>query len=192
MEFHEKLQSLRKARGLTQEAAAEALYVSRAAVSKWESGRGYPSIDSLKAIAKFYGVTIDALLSGEEALTIARDDHRQKQARLRDLVFGCLDCGTGLLLVLPVFGQSVPGGVAAVSLLALTRVSPWLRTAYLLAVLAILGWGIRTLARPGGTWLSLGLTTVGTLLFILGRQPYGAAFLLVFLAIKALMLIKKP
>lgn len=53
MEFHEKLQELRKQRGMTQEELATALYVSRTAVSKWESGRGYPSIDSLKAISGF-------------------------------------------------------------------------------------------------------------------------------------------
>ena len=53
MEFNEKLQELRKSRGMTQEELAEALYVSRAAVSKWESGRGYPSIDSLKDISGF-------------------------------------------------------------------------------------------------------------------------------------------
>lgn len=56
MEFHEKLQELRKQRGMTQEELATALYVSRTAVSKWESGRGYPSIDSLKAISGFFGV----------------------------------------------------------------------------------------------------------------------------------------
>ena len=50
MEFHEKLQELRKSRGLTQEELAEALFVSRTAISKWESGRGYPSIDSLQIL----------------------------------------------------------------------------------------------------------------------------------------------
>lgn len=40
MEFNEKLQKLRKQRGLTQEELAEKLYVSRTAISKWESGKG--------------------------------------------------------------------------------------------------------------------------------------------------------
>ena len=43
---------LRKQKGWTQEDFAQRLYVSRTAVSKWESGRGYPNIESLKAIAK--------------------------------------------------------------------------------------------------------------------------------------------
>lgn len=54
MEFCEKLQELRKSRGLTQEELAEKLYVSRTAISKWESGRGFPSIDSVRAISKFF------------------------------------------------------------------------------------------------------------------------------------------
>ena len=50
MEFNEKLQELRKGKGLTQEELAQEIFVSRTAVSKWESGRGYPNIDSLKDI----------------------------------------------------------------------------------------------------------------------------------------------
>ena len=57
MEFNEKLKELRSSRGLTQEELAEALFVSRTAISKWESGRGYPSIDSLKEISSFFSVT---------------------------------------------------------------------------------------------------------------------------------------
>ena len=43
MELSEKLQELRKEKGLTQEELAEALFVSRTAISKWESGRGVPN-----------------------------------------------------------------------------------------------------------------------------------------------------
>ena len=91
MEFNEKLQELRKQRGLTQEELAEILYVSRAAVSKWESGRGMPSIDSLKAISKFFSVTVDELISSDEILTIAEEDTAQKTKRFRDLIFGLFD-----------------------------------------------------------------------------------------------------
>ena len=58
MEFGEKLQCLRKSKGLTQEELAVSLYVSRTAISKWESGRGYPGIDSLKENA-FGGANCD-------------------------------------------------------------------------------------------------------------------------------------
>ena len=76
MEFNVKLLELQKQKGFTQEELAEILFVSRTAISKWESGRGYPNIDSLKAIAKFFGVTVDELLSGDELLTIAEEDGR--------------------------------------------------------------------------------------------------------------------
>ena len=105
MEFNEKLQELRKRKGLTQEELAEILFVSRTAVSKWESGRGYPNIDSLKAIATFFGVTIDELLSGAELLSIAEEDTRQTENRFRDRVFGLLDCSIAMFFFLPFFGQ---------------------------------------------------------------------------------------
>ena len=79
MEFHEKLQELRKSRGLTQEELAEALFVSRTAISKWESGRGYPSIDSLKEISSYFSVSIDDLLSGEHLIFIAEKENKSNQ-----------------------------------------------------------------------------------------------------------------
>ena len=111
MEFHEKLQELRKQRGLTQEELAAELFVSRAAISKWESGRGYPSIDSLKAIAGFFGVTVDALLSGNELLTIAEKENKQKAKYYCDLVFGLLDCSIAMLFFLPFFGHRAGGTI---------------------------------------------------------------------------------
>lgn len=90
MEFNEKLQELRKQKGLTQEALAEALYVSRTAISKWESGRGYPNIESLKAISKYFSVSLDDLLSSDEVLSIAEEDNKQKEKHFRNIIFGLL------------------------------------------------------------------------------------------------------
>ena len=46
MEFNQKLQVLRKEKGITQEQLAKELFVSRTAISKWELGRGYPNLES--------------------------------------------------------------------------------------------------------------------------------------------------
>ena len=199
MEFHEKLQTLRRQRGLTQEELAAELFVSRTAISKWESGRGYPSIDSLKAISAYFKVSIDDLLSGAEVLTIAQEDQTRAGLRLRELGFGVLDCCAGLLLVLPLFTQQIDGAAHAVGVLALLR--PWLRWACLAAILAQSAMGAATLALqswehplwkrlrcPG----SLALSTAGLLLFLLSRQPYAACFSLVLLGIKVALLLKRP
>ena len=68
MTLSEKLQNLRRAAGLSQEALAEQLGVTRQAVSKWETGEGKPDIDNLLPLAKLLHTTVDYLLddSAEE------------------------------------------------------------------------------------------------------------------------------
>ena len=199
MEFNEKLQELRKQKGLTQEELAASLYVSRTAVSKWESGRGYPSIDSMKAIAKFFGITVDALLSSDELLTLAEADNRQKENQTRDLVFGLLDGSMALFFFVPFFGIAVNGTVQAVSLLSLTGVAVYLKAAYFASVVGMILIGVLTLALQNcrlGFWarnknkISLFMNAAGTIVFILSRQPYAAVFLLFYLIIKVLLLLK--
>ncbi len=199
MEFNEKLQELRKHKGLTQEELAELLFVSRTAVSKWESGRGYPNIDSLKAIARFFGVTIDELLSGDELMTIAEKDTEQKENHIRDLVFGLLDISVAVFFFLPLFGQKVNGIIQEVSLLSLTGIASYLRIAYFVVAIGIAVFGILTLALQkcqqlfwvrNKNRISLILNAVGVTLFIISTQPYAAILLFVFLVIKGLMLIK--
>ncbi|MBR5265508.1 MAG: helix-turn-helix transcriptional regulator, partial [Clostridia bacterium] len=141
MEFNEKLQKLRKDKGLTQEELAQILYVSRTAISKWESGRGYPSIESLKAIAGFFSVTIDELLSGEEIITIAEEDNKNREKGLRSMVYSMLDLSVILLFFLPFFGQSNMGIVEEVSLLNLKECQLWLRVAYYIIVISMIAAG---------------------------------------------------
>ena len=199
MEFHEKLQELRKQRGLTQEELAAELWVSRTAVSKWESGRGYPSIDSLKQIAKFYAVTVDDLLSCDEILTIAEKDRQQQTGRYQDLFFGLLDVSVAMFFFLPFFGQRAGGSVQEVSLLALTAAPPYLKAAYFVPVVGLVLSGIGTLALQNlpvsfwhrcKRWVSLLLNGIATLLFIVSPQPYAAVFLFIFLIIKVLIMAK--
>ena len=200
MEFNKKLQELRKQKELTQEQLADLLFVSRTAVSKWESGRGYPNIESLKAIAKIFSVSIDALLSGEELLTVAEEDHKEKQSRSRDLLFGLLDICVAMLLFLPFFARRTNGEVQAVSLIALTGAKTYLRIAYYSIVVLTILVGTLTLAMQNskhGFWLrvicgiSLVCNFVAIVLFIVGLQPYAAVFLFVLLLIKILLLVKK-
>ncbi len=62
MKFSEKLQSLRKGKGLSQEKLAELLDVSRQAVSKWESGQTYPEIEKLIILCDLFEITLDELV----------------------------------------------------------------------------------------------------------------------------------
>ena len=200
MEFNEKLQELRKQKGLTQEELAELLYVSRTAISKWESGRGFPNIESLKAISKFFSVSLDELLSSEEILSIAENEHKQTERSLRDLVFGLLDCSMALVLFLPCFGMRADNMIISVSLLDLNNIQPYLKTAYFVFVDILILFGIMTLALQNcrqRLWtqcksvLSAALSVIGVCLFIISQQPYVAIFVFAFLIIKALMLIKR-
>lgn len=200
MEFNEKLQELRKQKGMTQEELAACLYVSRTAISKWESGRGYPNIDSLKAIAKFFSVTVDELLATDEVLSIAEEDGKRKQMQVRDLVYGLLDLCSAMLLFLPFFAERTDQFVQSVSLVALGSVQLYLKTTYLIVVIAMTLMGIVRLALQNCQvmiWqkskmpLSLSFGAVLALLFMISAQPYAAVFAFVLLAIKALLLIKR-
>ena len=142
MEFGEKLQELRKSKGLTQEELAQALYVSRTAVSKWESGRGYPSIDSLKEISGYFSVTIDALLSGEKLITIAEKENQSNMEYLCGLLFGLADLFAFLLIVLPLYPKRIDGYVYSVNLPAYTQVTALNHAVYWGIFIALILMGI--------------------------------------------------
>ena len=65
MEFKEKLRKLRTEAGLTQEALAEIVHISRSAIAKYENGNGKPSEETLKALAFYFGVHVNDLKSDE-------------------------------------------------------------------------------------------------------------------------------
>ena len=61
----EKLKSLRKEKNISQEKLEQYLNVSFQAISKWENANAYPDIELLPEIARFFGITVDALLQAE-------------------------------------------------------------------------------------------------------------------------------
>ncbi len=89
MQFSEKLRALRTENQLTQEELAERIFVTRSAVSKWETGGGYPGVDSLKLLAETFGVTLDELISDEDVRNQKLLDDRRAR-RMYFCAVGCL------------------------------------------------------------------------------------------------------
>ena len=199
MEFHEKLQELRKNRGITQEELAESLYVSRTAISKWESGRGYPSIDSLREISNYFSVTIDDLLSSEKLLSIAEKENAKNLRSMCDFLFGILDLCSFMLVVLPLYPNAADGVVYSVNLFAYTQTSLLNRTLYwgIIFTLIVAGMMKLLLTKKGTersykimTRVSLGISVFSVLLFAVTRETYALIVVFLLLVIKAALLLK--
>ncbi|MHC5247157.1 helix-turn-helix domain-containing protein [Enterococcus sp. LJL90] len=199
MEFNEKLQHLRKAQGWTQEQLASKVLVSRTAVSKWENGKGYPNIDSLKSLSKLFGVSLDDLLSNEELLDLAQEENRSNLNRLTTLVYGSLDILVLTFLFLPLYIRQDEDMVRTVSLFAKPDVSDvtWVIYFAIPLVMAIIGICELLAVRfsSSKSWQQLRLASIFiaagcVLIFIATRQPYPTTLLFLFLMIKIVLMIK--
>ena len=198
MEFNEKLQELRKSRSLTQEELAEALFVSRTAISKWESGRGYPSIDSLREISRYFSVTIDDLICSEEMISVAENEKKEFADKSLSLICNAMDILLAILLFIPAFGNG-PESSETVSLFELTGITPWVRAVFIVIItIAILngicGVIIANYNKPVWnkhrliTGVILSILTV--IVFIATRQPYAGIVCFAFLIIKGFLIAK--
>ena len=199
MEFGEKLQALRKSLGLTQEELAEALYVSRTAISKWESNRGYPSIDSLKEISSYFSVSIDDLLSGEKLLSIAENENKSNLKNMCDLLFSIVDVFSFLLIVLPLYPKTIDGYVYSVNLLTYSETSLFNRWSYWILFLVLILIGIikiilvQTKTKQGlkiVTKSSMIVSSVAVLFLALAGETYAVAIVFLLLLLKGILLFK--
>ena len=200
MEFNEKLQYLRKRSQLTQEQLAERLYVSRTAVSKWESGKGYPSIESLRCLSKEFHVSIDELLSGNELLELAETENRNNMNQLCGFIYGLMDIMSFVLIFLPLFGRTESDHIYAVNLLAKPDASLLQRVIYcaILLSMSLLG-AVEFVVQHndnekrlrGCRTGSLALHAAAVLIFVISRQVYASALLFLALMGKCLLLIRQ-
>lgn len=199
MEFNEKLQKLRKDRGLTQEELAEALFVSRTAISKWESGRGYPSIDSLKEISKFFSVTIDELLSTERLLSIAERENKSNIQKMCNLLLGIVDLFSFMLIVLPLYPNPVNGYIYAVNLFNYTETTSFNKLIYWIMFLSLIVVGAVKIVltqckiEKGQnivTGCSMILSILTVLFLAMAREAYAITLVFILLIIKGMLLFK--
>ena len=199
MEFHENVQELRKSRGLTQEELSEELYVSRTAISKWESGRGYPSIDSLKEISNYFSVTIDELLSSEKMLSIAEKENKANLRSMCDLLFGLLDVCSFILIILPLYPNKVNEFVYSVNLFAYTQTTSLNRLLYWFIFISLVVAGVIKLLLTKLeverhnrilSGLSMVISVLAVLLLAMTRESYAVVVAFLLLIIKGCLLFK--
>lgn len=199
MEFGEKLQLLRKNKGITQEELAEKLFVSRTAVSKWESGRGYPNIDSLKEISKFFSVSIDDLLSVENVLFIAEKENKDNIRKLYDMTSGTVDIFSLLLIALPLYPNETEGYFYSVNLIDYIQASPaFLKIYWILYIFMFLS-GIAKLVSIKAkaekfkkiiSLISVILNIITVIFLALSREVYAVVIAFLILVIKAAVILR--
>ena len=114
MTLGERIQDYRKKGGLSQEALAERLGVSRQAVSKWEVDAAQPELDKVVALAKVFGITTDQLLLGTEPPRSGADQVPRK-APFRWYLLGIIPLALGGYLL-------VRGIVALVTVMGFLQV----------------------------------------------------------------------
>jgi transcriptional regulator with XRE-family HTH domain len=199
MEFNEKLQQLRKQNNLTQEQLAEQLYVSRTAISKWESGKGYPNIESLKCISKLFSVSIDTLLSGEELINLAESENRSNIGKIYSLIYGLLDLMAIAFILIPFYGQQDSDMIRMVTLWEYESMPFTIRFIYFILLISMFILGvveliIQFVENEKGSNIakitSLILHALAILFFAMSRQPYVNAFLFMMFIIKVALLLK--
>lgn len=199
MEFNEKLQSLRKNKGLTQEELAEALYVSRTAISKWESGRGYPNIDSLRDISRLFSISIDDLLSSEKLLSIAEKENKSNIRNMCDLLFGIVDLLSFVLVILPLYPNTIDGFVYSVNLLNYTQTTILNKViCYVMFSLLVVSGVVKVILtkikaeKHGKMFMEASIIiSILTVLFLaVTREAYAVVVVFLLLTIKAVIFTK--
>lgn len=197
MELSEKIQKLRKEQGLTQEQFAKLLFVSRTAVSKWETGRGVPSMESLKMIAKLFDITLDQLVRADEIIAVAESENKQNLTRLICYIEGVLNLSAVMCILLPIYKFKLENTFYSVPLY---QFDSWLSVFYWIfpIAMAVCGFAQIAIFKSENSrlkrYLSIAATILNvsaTLLLILSSQPYPAILFFVLLLIKGALLIKQ-
>lgn len=200
MTLGEKIASARKEKGMTQEMLAEQLGVTRQAVARWETGRGYPSIDSLKEISSYFSVSIDDLLSGEQLIFIAEKENKSNLNGVCDLLLGFVDLFSLMLIFLPLYPKPVNGYIYSVNLLGYVDGNAFIIRIYWALFISLTIAGIVKIlmvyfkfekGKKAVTFISVGLSIIAVLFLAMAREPYAITVTFLLLLIKGILLYKQ-
>ena len=164
-----------------------------------QEGRGYPSIDSLKEISKYFRITIDELLSMEKLLSIAERENKENRQNICDMLFGLLDISSFILIVLPLYPNMVDGVIYSVNLFEYTQTTFLNRLVYwAIFILLIVVGSIKLLLTKFTnekcnrivTVVSMMLSILIVLFLALTREAYALVVVFLLLVIKGILVLK--
>jgi hypothetical protein len=143
-------------------------------------------------------VSIDDLLSSETLLSIAEKENKSNISSICDLLFGVVDVCSFLLIVLPLYPNTMDGYIYSVSLLAYTEGASWIRFMYWILFLALILSGVvkilfEQMKREQNviTGCSIILSILTITILSLTRASYAIIIIFLLLVIKAILLFKK-
>ena len=196
MELSKKIKKIRNDNKLTQEQFAEKMLVSRTAVSKWENGTCYPSIDSLKYMSKTFNISLDKLLSNEEILEIANNENKSNISKYNSLLFSLLDIIRIIFIFLPLYSYKTNNFVYSVSLFNSNDLGLMLKIIFISIFIIYFIIGFIELIlnykekTPIINKLSLFLDAISIFILSFTKQPYLIALMFIIFTIKIIMLLK--
>ena len=142
---------LRKERNLTQKDLATELNVSDKAISRWETGKGFPDVDSLQALSNFFDITINELLAGEKAdnktieeiaeeniLTVITETEKNKKSKKTTTALSII---FALILLIPLLKGSIESIIDLLGKYTLIN-NPWIIIVNLFISLCIFSAGL--------------------------------------------------
>jgi len=194
LELSKKIKQIRNDNKLTQEQFAEKMLVSRTAVSKWENGTCYPSIDSLKYMSQIFNISLDKLLSSEEILEIAKTENQSNISNYNSLLFCLLDIVRIIFIFLPLYAYKTNDFVYSVSLFNSNDLGTILKIIFMLIFIIFLVLGIVELIFnfKGNNRLinkmSMFLDIISIFVLLFTKQPYVIALMFIIFIIKIIML----
>lgn len=195
MELSKKIKQIRNDNKLTQEQFAEKMLVSRTAVSKWENGTCYPSIDSLKYMSQTFNISLDKLLSSEEIMELAKTENQSNISKYNGLLFCLLDIVRIIFIFLPLYSYKTNDFVYSVSLFNSNDLGSILKIIFMLIYIMFLILGIIELIfnYKGNNGLinkiSLFLDVISIFILLFTKQPYVIALMFLIFIIKIVMLL---